>query len=279
VERRGGEVKADFEEKSFEVAANFELGLLGSAVDFWAPGQVLEGVLGFDFMVQLEGNVDEVNDLIGAAIPAGLFWKQYFGNPASADSAPDWASLFLQYKRPDRMLRRRGKFLGLFQGEYYRFDLDRDQHASLVGFREASQNQAFVCYAAPRFHTSDDLKFYRQHRLVLERTAFIEVGLVEDHEYGAYDEIEAFLCSEPEEVLLLGLPGLIGALRRTDRVQDDSVGGALLRHLRTLADAATVPADAGTEQREPLDLRTIVRSILRFAWANDATWLICGFNR
>lgn len=86
---------ADFEEKTFEVAANLELGLLGPTLDLWAPGQVLEGVLGFDVMVELEVGHDEIDRLLDVAVPPGLFWKPYFGNPVGAGSGPEWASLFL----------------------------------------------------------------------------------------------------------------------------------------------------------------------------------------
>lgn len=156
---KGAAMTPDFEEKTFEVAANHELGQLTPTIDFWAPGQVLEGVLGFDVMAELSGDLAEVNQLLGVAIPPGLFWKPYFGSPPGAGSAPDWASLFLQYKRPERMVRRRGKFLDLFPGKYYRFDLNPDQHEALVGFRQASVGHALVCYAAPRFHTNDDMMF------------------------------------------------------------------------------------------------------------------------
>jgi len=269
-------VNPDFEEKTFEVAANFELGLLTPTVDLWAPGQVLEGVLGFDVMAELDGDLHDVNQLLGVAMPPGLLWKPYFGSPPGAGSAPDWASLFLQYKRPERMFRRRGKFLKLFPGKYYRFDLDADQHGALVGFRGATLGQALVCYASPRFHTNDDMMFYRQHRLVLERTAFIEVGEAADHKNGAYDEVDAFLCSEPERAPLYGLPGLARAIRQLDGVGDDSAQEGLLRHVRTLADAVALVSSIDDRTTDQLDLVDVVTSILTFAVANEATWLVCA---
>ncbi len=222
-------MKAEFEEKTFEVAANNEFALLGAGyacpvcgarhcvqcgtdhpvptVDIWAPGQVLEGVLGFDVLVQLDGDHGALDRLLGVAVPPGMHWKKHFGSPVGAGAAPDWASLFIQYKRPERLLRRRGKFLDLFAGPYFRFDLDANQHISLARLRTAAHGQAVVCYASPRFHTNADLLHYRQNRLVLETTAFIEVEDNDDHDFGAYDDNAAFLCSDPVEAIAHSLPG------------------------------------------------------------------------
>lgn len=292
---------AEFEEKTFEVAANNEFALLSggyncpvcgnhhchfcgamappAAVDMWAPGQVLEGDLGFDVLIQLDRDAPDLEAMIGAAIPAGMNWKRHFGSPAGAGAAPQWASLFIQYKRPDWLVRRRGKFLDLFPaGPYFRFDLDADQHTSLVGLRNAANAQALVLFAAPRFHTNADMLHYRQNRLVLERTAFIDVGDSTGHAHGAYNETTAFLCSEPAEVRLQSLPGILAAVRRMDLIQPVSdPRGALREHIRRIAAAIT---DASDGQMEPNDrdeaLQGRVESILRFTAQARATWLLAA---
>lgn len=296
-------MKAEFEEKVFETAANNEFALLGAgytcpgcgshhcpfcgfghpapAVDIWAPGQVLEAVLGFDVLVNLQGDTTDLEALFGVAMPPGMNWKQHFGNPVGAGAAPDWASLFIQYKRPDRLLRRRGEFLRLFAGPFFRFDLDADQHGALADLRTASAGQALVCYAAPRFHTNADMLHYRQNRLVLERTAFIEADDDDDHEYGAYDEATAFLCSEPREVALRGLPGLLAALRRLDLPATDTSQGALRAHLGLIASGLreTLGEPSGVQHIDESELAADVRSILRFAASNDTAWFLAAIRR
>jgi hypothetical protein len=296
-------VKAEFEEKTFEVAANNEFSLLGAgytcpgcgthhcvlcgmahpaaAVDIWAPGQVLEGVLGFDVLVQLDGNANDVAALVGVTVPAGMHWKQHFGDPVGAGSAPDWASLFIQYKRPDRLVRRRGEFLQLFTGPYFRFDLDPHQHASLAGLRAAANGQAVVCYASPRFHTNADLLHYRQSRLVLERTAFIEASDDDDHTYGAYDETTAFLCSEPARAVAHSLPSLLAVIRRLDLPHSNTSVAALQAHLDVIAAAidAVRGVTVGLQEPDARELESQVHSVLSFAVENEAVWLLAAVAR
>ena len=288
-------MKAEFEEKTFEVAANNEFQFLGATytcpacggthcvycgarhraptVDIWAPGQVIESVLGFDVLVDLQGNVEEIEALIGRALPTGMQWKPHFGNPAQVGSAPDWASLFLQYKRPERITRRRGKFTNLFEGEYYRFDLDAEQHQTLATFAAATAGDAVVCYAAPRFYTNADMLWYRQQRLVLSRTVFIDTGADADHRYGAYDEHHAVLCSEPEQVRAVGLPGLIAAVRRLNRGAGDGPVPDLSAHLTLLASGLRTQTSQDTTP-SPTDIGDIIRRILNFTDQHDLTWLI-----
>jgi hypothetical protein len=297
-------VRAEFEEKTFEIAANHELALLGgrytcpacgahhcpwcgaghrpAAVDIWAPGQVLEGVLGFDVLVDLQGDATTLEALLGVAIPPGMHWKQHFGSPPGAGAAPDWASLFLQYKRPSRLQRRRGEFLKLFAGPYFRFDLDTDQHQALAGLRAAAQGQALVCYAAPRFHTNADMLHYRQNRLVLERTAFIEADDDDKHDYGAYDENSAFLCSEPHEPTAHSLPGFLGAVRQLDLPSADTLQSALRAHLGVIASAVREvrgEAAGDIQNSDERRLETDVRSILTFAAGNETAWLLAAVGR
>ncbi|MDO8392477.1 MAG: hypothetical protein Q7V57_18540 [Actinomycetota bacterium] len=291
-----------FEEKSFETAANYEFAQLGGAggcpacglrycafcgwlsagatIDIWSPGQVLEGALGFDVLVDVQGDASRIGALIGAAIPPGMYWQPMYGHHPGVTSAPSWASLFIQYKRPDWVTRRRGKFLKLFPGPFHRFALDANQHAALIRLRSAAAGQALALYASPRFHTNTDLAFHRSRRLVLERTAFIDVGTTPGHQHGAYDESIARLCSEPEEVSALGLPALLAAVRRLDLPTWDSVGDGLRAHLEMIALAVEPPTqdrDTPSSVDRPVEFR--IESILSFVAQNNLTWLLCAVGR
>jgi hypothetical protein len=304
-------MRAQFEEKTYEVAANNEFALLGagsscprcgplacpacrarpptSVVDVWAPGQVLESQLGFDVLVDLGGDPAEINRLLNVAVPPGMSWKSHFGTPPGVGSAPAWASLFVQYKRPDWLERRHGKFLDLFDGPYFRFGLDPDQHVVLNDLRDEARQQALVMYASPRFHTHDDLSFHRRNRLVLERTAFIALDGSKDHKHGAYDEAVAFLCSEPMQVGVTGLPGLLAATRRLELPRGDSAADSFRDHLRFLSGAlsradrrrldSSVANSGSLDAASQFELNSAVRSILQFVGRNQLVWLVCSVAR
>ncbi len=261
-------MKPEFEEKSFEQAINGEFLLRGTglpcficgeaychirmtpfpspAVDVWAPGQVLEGVLGFDAVIEVIGDDPYLAELLGCALPAGAEWKQFFGTPAGVGAAPHWASLFVQYKRSDYLVRRRKKFLHLFGGPYYRFDIESAQDEILLGLKSKAAGEALVRYAAPRFHLGTQLYSHRRDRSVLANTVFIEPKGVEPgddpHRYGAFDDSKAVLCSEPIEVQFESGLSVLGGLREVggdNRGQDE---GARLRiHLELIGRAAVRP--------------------------------------
>lgn len=291
-------MKPDFEEKTFEVAANTELALLGAglscpgcgghhcvfcgeqhqvpAVDLWAPGQVLEGVLGFDVLVDLDGEASDLQALLGVAIPAGMNWKSHFGGVTGVGSAPKWASIFIQYKRSDWVTRRHGVFKTKFSGPFHRFDVDPDQHALLAGLREAAAGEALVIYAAPRFHANDDMLHYRRNRLVLERTAFIEVESGADHHYGAYDETSAWLCSDPEAATGLSLPGLLSSIRRLDLPAVDSSSEALRTHIATVAGATRFMERIDSIDDNEQGIASDIAAVLQFALRSDVRWVLAA---
>ncbi len=291
-----------FEEKTYETAANYEFAQLNSpggcpscglrycafcgwptpsaAVDIWSPGQVLEAVLGFDVLVDIQGDSSRVSALIGAAIPPGMYWQPTFSQHSGVASAPSWASLFIQYKRPDWVTRRRGKFLKLFPGPFHRFELNTKQHSALIQLQSAAAGQALALYASPRFHTNAELAVHRSRRLVLERTAFIGVGVTPGHKHGAYDEVSARLCSEPEEVEAFGLASLLAAVRRLDIRYSESAREGLTAHLEAIARAVeTVDQDQTAQPLADQSVARHIETILAFAAENNLAWLLCAVAR
>jgi len=149
-------MKSEFEEKTYESAFNLELkekGRRGGATSY-APGQVAEGELGFDTAW-----------MIGATHP---FWKMVSGTHRQGADVSDRTqhkfssrlyNLFIQYKRSEYISRANGNHYGHFNGPYYKFKFDNppQQLGILKELEIHLENKAHVLYAAPEFHTVDEL--------------------------------------------------------------------------------------------------------------------------
>ena len=100
-------MKASFEEKQYETAANAELALSNPAV--YAPGQVAEAILGFDVATKQDVTASIWN-LLQLGAPAGVvltpnFWSGAPKVPADIYLPTFYVSLILQYKRAEFMKR------------------------------------------------------------------------------------------------------------------------------------------------------------------------------
>lgn len=289
---------AEFEEKTYETAANIEFDRLGDVcqwpqcglchlfrtVEVWSPGQALEEYVGFDSLVNVAAAHPRIADILGIAVPPGTDVHRHWPNRPAVESAPDWASLFLQYKRPTLLRRRHGVFKHLFDGPYYRFDLRARQHESLCALRDSTIGEALVCYAAPRFHTNNAYRSAVKHSAVLDRSVFIE-ATGPDHTHGAYDDSATYLCSEPERADPLSLRILFERMagRPNDRAELGWEEG-FASHVRVLATAVRQAREgledwwpAGnptTSLPESQGLVEDMLAILDFAYEHNVTWLL-----
>ncbi len=190
-------VRAEFEEKEYETFANvelYQLGRRGPLPPLWTPGQVLEATLGYDAAANVRLNKSlrramalpprrhaRMDGVTTAAIyPAR---GQYANIPRFV------ASLFIQYKRPDRMSGR-GQSAHLWNGQRYyraRIETDSNQYRILRDLDQMVHPRAVVRYAAPAFHTRTELFASASTHAVLERTAFLRpVRLKDQHTYWTY---------------------------------------------------------------------------------------------
>lgn len=133
------------------------------------------------------------------------------------------APLYLQFKRADCMMRASANEIknhGLpLSTPFYRFPITPRnksfQHTSLVELDDGSN---LVFYAAPRFHTINEINRAWQNADVSARSIFVApsaIGLIHDNEKHAvsYDNSRTFFCSEPREI------GALSATELSEKIQ------------------------------------------------------------
>lgn len=194
-------MKSEFEEKSYEGAFNAELtrGAGMTQSSFFPPGQVLESDLGFDAAW-----------MIGATHP---FWKMVgrisrqgmdVSNRTKRKFPSKMYNLFIQYKRSEYIWRANGTHHIHFSGPYYRFKFN-DPEKQLKVLKQLERkvgNGAHVLYAAPEFHTIDQLVDAIDTNTVVSRSVIARPrDLKKNHTSFNFKAGHRFLQNpEPEDV-------------------------------------------------------------------------------
>lgn len=137
--------------------------------------------------------------------------------------------LYLQFKRADRMMRRNAKEIRehnlSLSLPFHRFKITEsgksDQHQLLLAL-DAEQDAVF--YAAPRFDKFDEINRAWDTNEVASRSIFIspeQIGVLDSKSHHvAYDQNNAFVCSDPRSVQFLTSADLIDVLR--NRLKNDA---------------------------------------------------------
>jgi hypothetical protein len=169
--------RAEFEEKQFEGAANAELGRERGRV--FSPGQVEENVLGYDAAAVPDEAVAELlHRIAGIRIdpPVWLtpnWWLRCPRQPEGSALPSRFASLLLQYKRPELCFSPADPLFDAHGTAYFRIALARSQHTTLVRLDEALNDEATVRYAAPCTISRRDLEQWQLDVNVLPNTNFV----------------------------------------------------------------------------------------------------------
>jgi len=196
-------VKATFHERQYELAVNIEL--IASSGKFFAPMQSVEETVGYDIAL-VPGYAAVWSQLGIGAPPVGVQTPVAYDTPITPTLGGQTfaASLFVQYKRPERMVRRSAKEA---QGRtqqggvvpFFRVRLNDDQHDVLAELEKQVGADAVVRYAAPLFHRIEDLWVRQSTKGVFAASVFIAPS-----EAGAppscwtYDDNGTpIFCSEP----------------------------------------------------------------------------------
>lgn len=230
-------MKATFHERQYELAVNLEL-IAGSGM-FFAPMQVIEENVGYDIAL-VPGHTAVWSQLGVGASPVGV--ETAVAYDAALNPAPGGqtfvASLFVQYKRPERMVRRNAVEAPGRQSQgggvpFFRVRLNGNQHEVLAELESRVGGDAVVRYAAPLFHRIEDLWVRQSTRAVFAGSAFIAPSAAGNPpSCWTYDNNGApIFCSQP---------------RRGESERSDDVLGAIVRaagearpqrgtHLRALA--------------------------------------------
>jgi hypothetical protein len=213
---------AEFEEKSFEGPLNSQL--LDGSPYLYAPGQVLESVIGFD----------------AAMMTQNLFFWQLWGRPSPSGIAPSaqwWPkavpqkslptfhlNLFLQYKRPERLSRSYSSEWSSWNHAYFRYWVTPHQQQALESCAASLGSNGLVVYASPAFSTFSELPTHTANRTLVKATNFVEAARLKSHSRYTYIDAgkDGLAFSEPTRIppvsMFDDLPKLI-------RIASDQPGG------------------------------------------------------
>lgn len=218
-------MRAEFEEKQYEVPACIELasGRLGAGV--FSSGQVLEKILGYDVAAGVDPN-HLLWRVLRAPRPAGVTLLPKHWSPLDAPAPGSLprspVNLILQFKRPERMIHGRAAQWELWGGSYFRFARTPHQHQILRHVESKLGAAALVRYAAPAFATRGELETAQLTGRVLDRSGFVSPIALGSHKIWTYQE-----------------PGVAGRGNPTGRLRQFESSGQLAQAITV----QTAPAD------------------------------------
>jgi hypothetical protein len=183
-------VPAQFEEKTYEQHLTFEL-VHGRRL-FFPPGQVLEGVIGFD--VALRTSDRTFWNLFPQMSP---WWRRLFSMhpPGMRLSNKWWKELedeiehfprfkfncFVQAKRPSCMVGSNAAEYSYWKKSYFRYDTFSSQQQALESLAQRTIGKALVVYACPAFHTLDKLWRAIHSGQLVKQSNFCEIAKLKGH--------------------------------------------------------------------------------------------------
>lgn len=206
-------VAADFEEKTYEIAYDVEMSH-GAGPTPWAPGQVLEHLVGFDAAASPDPS-HPLWRVLGVPRPKGLVlvpdhWLGLPGRrPARRLLPSNPISFMVQFKRPEFIRSHAGKQWKLWRTPYYRFKIDSAQQRTLKRLETNTAGEAVVRYAAPAFSTNRAMDIARLSGQVINSSGHVAPSTMTGHTAWTY--VAAGTA---------GRPNPTGEERRFDRLSD-----------------------------------------------------------
>lgn len=184
-------ITAEFEEKTYEWPLYNQLERAQPFV--YTPGQVMEGILGFDAgmyatNMALWQTLGYSSPPVGTLV-SGIVWPAGFGprNP-KAEFPEVRLNLFLQAKRPVYHTRR-PRSLKALNGvgvPLWSFKLTDHQQKLLEVLATTTQGTAHVAYASAVFHTNAALFAHMKGGTIVENSTFPSALSLKGHDAGYY---------------------------------------------------------------------------------------------
>ncbi|MEH8130340.1 hypothetical protein [Aeromonas veronii] len=222
---------SEFEEKQYEQHLNIEL-LQGSNLIF-PPGQHLENVLGFDAALFTRNKNFWRHFLSGHPWYRRLFRPYLSGmyfpldtyelEDAFNNDFPHFKfNVFIQHKRPERMVKDTATEWGSWNQEYYRYKILDHQQATLEILEQSVGNQGVVTYASPAFHTMQEFWSVHKSQSFIQNSNFCQPSKLINHK--AYTYISpgtiGIAHSKPESVESKHLLNELERLSKTEINED-----------------------------------------------------------
>ncbi len=215
------QMKVYFEEKTYESYFNSELDLKSSI--YFPPGQVLEGLLGFD--AAANSNNRKLWRLIGYPF---WFYPHYSGVDLRdvakeleielehvMTSIPQIkTNIMFQYKRPEYITTSRGKEWAHWGKEYFRYKIYQEQHELLSRIEASFGDKALVLYASPAIKSLEDLIKCKKEKSIIEKSNFKKASALNNHAKNTYISSGTYsiACSEPEKIENINILSLLESL-------------------------------------------------------------------
>jgi hypothetical protein len=178
----------NFEEKTYEYYMNRALEHVVGQNNLFPPGQLLEGVVGFDAMAYS----DEYPFWVLFSPKRGIVTSTdlWGNNPEilrQKDKLPEFlVNLFLQYKRPEFISKWNGRDFKYWKKPHFRYYIDQDQQDILFRLENKTKETAVVVYSAPAFYKKDDLFNYYRNNTIIQQSNFTEPHTMQNHKRYTY---------------------------------------------------------------------------------------------
>jgi len=202
-------MKVHFEEKTYESYFNNELNSRSSI--YFPPGQVLEGLLGFD------ASANSKNRKLWKYLGHPFWFSPHFSGVNLRGIAKELevelklinqsipsikANLLFQYKRPDYITKPNGKEWHHWNKKYYRYKIYDEQHKLLIKIDNAFGKKALVLYASPAINNLDNLIKHKINKKIIENSNFTKASALNSHSKNTYISSGTYsiACSEPEQI-------------------------------------------------------------------------------
>ncbi|WOS39908.1 hypothetical protein [Xanthomonas rydalmerensis] len=270
--------KIQIEEREYETALYQELGSTNGHL--WAPGQVLEAFMAFDYSTYTKNpkfwNAVGKNPQLGVNLnPKAPSFKKI------KRPLPQFAlNLFVQAKRPrSHRMKAEAKLAAHKLGSpCWRFKISQPQHRRLRKLAKAAGNKAYVCYAAPVFHMALKLYTAQLKGTIIDQSTFPPVLALGKHHAWNYSQpgAKGVANSEPEPIEETGLRDRISAMLRDDQQHQEMSPGKALKRLWNAADASSKEEieSMGARRREKYLARRKAINALRTRGQEEARAMI-----
>ena len=219
-------MKINFEEKTYESYFNNELDSKSSV--YFPPGQVLEGLLGFDAAASSN------NRVLWRKLGFPFWFFPHFSGVSLIDIASELeqeldhfiqkipsikSNILLQYKRPEYITTANGKEWHHWQTEYYRYQIYTEQHDRLSKIDRSFGDKALVLYASPAISSLTELVSLKKKGKIIDNSNFQKASKLNNHAKNTYTSAgtHSIAFSEPEKLENIDL---ISELQRIEATHD-----------------------------------------------------------
>jgi hypothetical protein len=197
----------EFEEKQYEQLMNYELADRGK---IYPAGQCLEKDIGIDAALFFSKNSSfwrnwnkdkSLNERPGVNLSPKL-WETAEAKLRSSMFPKFKCNLFIQYKRPEKIISPNGKEYPDWGHSYFRYKITSHQQKTLCKLERKTTPHAIVAYSCASFRESDRLWQLADANRLVENSNFVQPHKLVGHNRYTFiaDQPEGKAFSEPTKV-------------------------------------------------------------------------------